>query len=70
MKSEANTCRMTTAGNHDVYEPALSAYWEYRKSWSVRRGISRYSLAISGTVHTYIYDEKGKTFNINQLIKK
>ena len=71
MKSEANTCRMTTAGNHDVYEPLWQARIENTENHDPFIGAFLVTRSpISGTVHTYIYDEKGKTFNINQLIQK
>lgn len=71
MKSEANTCRMTTAGNHDIYEPLWQARIENTENHDPFVGAFLVTRSpISGTVHTYIYDEKGKTFNINQFMRK
>ena len=69
IRTESSACRVNFAGQETVYTPQ----WQTRIERPVDHQLFRGAIMIvrspvSGTVHTYYYDQPGQTFDVNQFI--
>ncbi len=70
LRSENNTCRVNYAGQESSYTPQWQARIEKPKDHQLFRGaIMIVRSPLSGTVHTYIYDQPDQTFDVQQFIE-
>ena len=70
LRSAPNSCRVHFAGQESSYTPQWQARIEQASDQQLLRGaIMIVRSPVSGTVHTYTYDQPGQTFDVAQLIE-
>ena len=63
------SCDVDYAGQHTSYTPQWQARLEYPKSHDLLRGaVMIIRSPVSGTIHTYFYDQPDQTFDVNKFI--
>ena len=71
LRSAPGSCRVHFAGQEASYTPQWQARIEQTANQELLRGaIMVVRSPVSGTVHTYYYDQPGQTFDVGDLLEK